>query len=81
MHLTHELSNRNTNNKMKRWKAILEEYNCELQYRPGKTNVLTDSLSRIPNQVNTLSDATHSDESTGEDLISCVEVPINVFRN
>lgn len=38
--LTYSLSNRNTNNKMKRWKAILEEYNYELEYRPGKMNVV-----------------------------------------
>ena len=79
--LTYAPSNRNTNNKMKRWKAILKEYNYELYYRSGRTHTVADSLSRIPNQVNTLSDATHGDESTREDLIPFVEVRINVFRN
>ncbi|GBP06331.1 Retrovirus-related Pol polyprotein from transposon opus [Eumeta japonica] len=46
--LTNALSNKNNNNKMKRWKAILEEYNYELFYKPGKTNVVADALSRIP---------------------------------
>lgn len=79
--LTFALSNKNHNNKMKRWKAILEEYNYELNYQPGRTNVVADALSRIPIQINTLTGSVHSDESSGEDLITCVENPINVYKN
>lgn len=43
--LTYALSNKNNNVKMKRWKAILEEYNYELHYKPGKSNVVADALS------------------------------------
>lgn len=45
--LTYVLSNKNNNSKMKRWKAILEEYNYEMFYKPGKINVVADALSRI----------------------------------
>lgn len=81
--LTHALSNKNTNAKMKRWKAILEEYNYELKYKPGTTNVVADALSRIPRmtETNSLSSTEHSDESSSHNLIPSVEVPVNVFRN
>lgn len=78
--LTHALSNKNTNSKLRRWKAILEEYNYELQYKPGKTNVVADALSRAP-QVNSLTPTQHSDESSSEDLIEFANTPINVFKN
>lgn len=69
---------------MKRWKAILEEYNYELKYKLGKTYVVADTLSRlVPNSlVNATSSSTqHSDESSGHNLIISVETPINAFRN
>lgn len=78
--LTFALSNKNTNAKMKRWKSILEEYNYELKYKPGKSNVVADALSRYP-QVNALTHTQHSDESSGHHLIPTIETPINVFRN
>lgn len=81
--LTYALSNKNNNSKMKRWKAILEEYNYELKYKPGKSNIVADALSRIPatSKINSLSVTQHSDESSSHDLIPTVEIPVNVFRN
>lgn len=79
--LTHALSNKNNNAKMKRWKSILEEYNHELHYKPGATNVVADALSRIPEQINSISATQHSDESSSHNLIPSVETPINVFKN
>lgn len=95
--LTFSLSNRNYNAKLKRWKARIEEYNCELIYKPGKTNVVADALSRLKTEVNALTDSIvahppsdtdtasegtmHSAEEDSSDLIPHVEVPINVFKN
>lgn len=81
--LTYALSQKNNNSKMKRWKAILEEYNYELHYKPGKSNVVADALSRSPqfSQVNSLSASQHSDQTSSHDLVPAVETPINVFKN
>lgn len=81
--LTYALSNKNNNSKMKRWKAILEEYNHEIIYKPGKTNVVADALSRPPRDtaINSMTATQHSDESSSHNLIPSVETPINVFRN
>lgn len=53
--LTFALGNRNYNAKLKRWKARIEEYSCELIYKPGKSNVVADALSRLKTQINHLS--------------------------
>lgn len=81
--LTYVLSNKNRNSKMKRWKSILEEYNYELKYKPGKSNVVADALSRLPqsSQINSMTMTEHSDDSSSHNLIPTVETPINVFRN
>lgn len=84
--LTYALSHKNSNSKMKRWKAILEEYNYELKYKPGTTNVVADTLSRLVpySQINSTSSGSstqHSDESSSHNLIISVETPINAFRN
>jgi len=91
--LTFALGNRNYNAKLKRWKARIEEYNCELIYKPGKSNVVADALSRITSNVNHISSdsatvsatesmaTVHSALQDASDLIPHVEVPINVFRN
>ena len=42
--LTYALNNKNNH----AWKAILEEYNYELHYKPGKSKVVADTLSRLP---------------------------------
>ena len=63
--LTYSLSSWNGNSKVKRWKAYLEEYNYELIYKPGKSNVVADALSR-PSQINTVISTQHSAESSAE---------------
>lgn len=78
--LTYALSSKNHNAKMKRWKAILEEYDYELHYMPGRSNVVADALSRI-SQVNSMTPTEHSDESSSHELVPTVECPINVFKN
>lgn len=81
--LTFALSNKNQNNKLKRWKAFLEEFDYELQYQPGKTNVVADALSRIvnPSDINALTLTQQSGERSAEKLIPNVETPINAFKN
>lgn len=81
--LTYALSNKNSNPKLKRWKAILEEYNYEINYKPGKSNVVADALSRLPqlDQINVLTNTVHSDDSSPEELIQIANEPINVFKN
>lgn len=66
---TYALSNKNNNSKIKRWKAILEEYNYELKYTPGKTNVVaSDALSRLPTNLNSMTVTQHSDESSSHKI-------------
>lgn len=83
--LTFAVSNKNSNWKLKRWKDKLEEYDYELIYKPGKSNIVADALSRAPTegnlQINTMTGTTHSDDSSGEDLVPATESPINVFKN
>lgn len=81
--LTFALSAKNNNAKLKRWKSRLEEYNHELRYKPGTSNVVADALSRIPvgTQVNSTTATIHSDQSSSHNLIPVEDVPINVFKN
>lgn len=43
------LSNKNANHKILRWKLALEEFNYELRYVQGTSNVVADLLSRVVN--------------------------------
>ena len=64
---------------MKRWKNLLEVYDYELSYKPGRANVVADSLSR--NLVNSTAVTILSDDSSGVNLIPTAENPINSFKN
>lgn len=66
--LTYALSGKNNNSKIKRWKAILEEYNYELKCKPGRTNISGASTQ-------------HSNKSSDHNLIISVETILNAFRN
>lgn len=82
--LTFALGNRNFNAKLKRWKSRIEEFNCTMVYKPGKSNLVADALSRIPTQVYHLVSDTatvHSAFQDASQLIPHVENPINVYRN
>lgn len=82
--LTYSLNNKNSNYKLKRWKAFLEDYKYELLYKPGSTNVVADALSRIPqgvSHINSLTATQHSDESSPQDLIQYTDAPLNAFKN
>lgn len=76
--LTFSLSAKNTNAKLKRWKAYLEEHDYSIEYKPGKSNVVADALSRI---VCSMTATQHSAENSEHFYIKSVEAPINVFRH
>lgn len=75
--LTFALSPKNTNAKLKRWKAYLEEHDYEIIYKPGKANVVTDALSRI---VCSLTGTQHTSEASDDFCIESTESPVNVFK-
>lgn len=76
--LTFSLSPKNINAKLKRWKSYLEEHDYEIKYKPGRTNVVADALSRI--QINSLSLTQHSAEEDSSNYIISTEAPLNAFR-
>ena len=76
--LTFSLSPKNTNAKLKRWKSYLEEHDYEIIYKPGRTNVVADALSRI---VCSMTGTQHSAETSDDFYIISTEAPINVFRH
>ncbi|GKF97548.1 putative reverse transcriptase domain-containing protein, partial [Tanacetum coccineum] len=44
--LHHILNQKELNMRQHRWLELLNDYDCEIRYHPGKANVITDSLSR-----------------------------------
>lgn len=83
--LTFAVSDRNSNAKLKRWRAFIDEHNAKLHYKPGKENNVADALSR--QQVNLVEQDTNSDCATIHSersltyTIQAVEKPINCFKN
>nr|GEV23877.1 putative reverse transcriptase domain-containing protein [Tanacetum cinerariifolium] len=44
--LQHILDQKELNMRQRRWLELLTDYDCEIRYHPGKTNVVADALSR-----------------------------------
>uniref|UniRef100_A0AAG5DPC1 RNA-directed DNA polymerase n=1 Tax=Anopheles atroparvus TaxID=41427 RepID=A0AAG5DPC1_ANOAO len=65
----------NANNKIIRWRLMLEEFDYEIIYKPGKQNVIADALSQSDDMT------AHSADTSDDYFIPCTEKPLNVFRN
>ncbi|KAH8289077.1 hypothetical protein KR054_002896, partial [Drosophila jambulina] len=83
--LTFAVSERNTNAKIKRWKAFIEEHNAKLFYKPGKENFFPDALSR--QNINAMQNEPQSDVATIHSELSLTytvestDKPVNCYRN
>lgn len=78
--LTHSISDKNPNNKLKRWKNFIEEFGAKIVYKPGNQNIVADALSR--QQINSLqSDSIHSAETSSIKMIRHSPNSINTFKN
>lgn len=86
--LTYALNLKTPNDRLIRMKLRLEEFDYEIQYRPGKQNIVADGLSRTTHEINvneteSSSDAEtiHSANSDSSGLIRMTKTPINHFKN
>lgn len=84
--LKYAISEKNPNNKLKRWKNLIEEFGAKLEYKPGNQNIVADALSRINVQmekINTssLESSEHSTPSSPSEQITRTSKPVNHFRN
>jgi len=82
---TFAISERNTNAKINRLKAFIEEHNAKVFYKPGKENFMADALSR--QNINSMQNEPQSDVATVHSEVSLTytvestDKPLNCFRN
>lgn len=69
--LIHSISEKNPNNKLKRWKNFIAEFGAEIKYKPGLQNIVADALSR--HQINYITDP--------PEKIKIISLPLNNFKN
>lgn len=80
------IKNSKKNLKLINWSLELENYDYDVAYRPGKTNVVADALSRkIDLNMNEMDDGStdtiHSADTSEDFFIHFTERPINNYRN
>lgn len=83
--LSNAITEKNSNIKLKRWKAFIEESGATIKYKPGHENVVADALSRqYCNAMDSGSetDSIHSSPSSPElEITTRSPNAINTFKN